>query len=204
MISEISAFSTLLRDGGKPTACTISLGTLVILVCWDKVVALIDVHGLSTSIDIETWLVLTKSIIFLSCLFSLVALVWMCILGPKGILKYILQRRKESKEKQKLLGDKIKKLQYLNVPEKEILWECLNNKDQTFYRNSRNATVMGLVDKKIVSTRSGSLSTMPYTFEDDIWKYMIKNREECLALCSEGEEGSLVNQVDNGGQDERI
>jgi hypothetical protein len=80
------------------------------------------------------------------------------------------QKRASLGQKQKVLH---KGLQKLSIREKEVLIQYIASREKTLNFSTRNTTVIGLENQKILSRAStGDILFWPFTIHPKVWEYL--------------------------------
>lgn len=100
--------------------------------------------------------------------------------------KEVKTKRSKNIKYQLKLQQKIDSLQWLNEYESQILFNCLQNYEQTFNCVYTKAAAMSLLNKGVIESKTqGDMMNMPFTISNDVWKKLISEREFWLEKLSE-------------------
>ena len=73
-----------------------------------------------------------------------------------------------------------KRLDSLTLSEKQWVKYCLYHNQQTFIANVGNSTGNSLANKALVVVGEGHVMSLPFTFPDHVWQYLIENKGKFL------------------------
>jgi len=73
-----------------------------------------------------------------------------------------------------------KRLESLTLSEKQWVKYCLYHNQQTFVANAGNSTGNSLANKALVVVGEGHVMSLPFTFPDHVWQYLIENKGKFL------------------------
>jgi hypothetical protein len=119
---------------------------------------------------------------------SIASLIQKIVTSLFGYVKQVKASISKNKNSKLQLQRKLESLQWLNKNESEILFECLQNNEQTFCRMQANTAAISLQQKGIVDSKIyGDVLNTSFTISYDVWSKLVLDRDYWLNQLSKKE-----------------
>jgi hypothetical protein len=113
----------------------------------------------------------------------------------KALVSLHLKKSAKKAEEAEAMAKIAKRLGSLTLSEKQWIQYCLYYNQQTFIASVANSTGNSLANKALVCAGEGHVMSIPFTFPDHVWDYLVKNKEKFLPQLLTADKISFESQL---------